>query len=191
MEKVIKMDSKELIKDDVNAQKTSERNISMPKRDYEATMQNDTIYLDKFNTFIMTGVANMKRLSKKKNISSDVNLMYQYAKIDMEVAEAVSKANVQTRIMNDKKVHFEKIFTPMYNRQVEEMNENWDKTWKEAKTIADGILDFTSVTQKAIIKSISEYESGKYGAMEEEEIKNETYKVLKRVVKLHKEEKNG
>lgn len=151
----------------------------LPKRDFLDAIKHDEIYLDKYNTFIATASELLKKLGKHKNITSDAQAMYDYAKVDMEMADVISKANVQSKLIADRKRHYEFVFTPMYNKQVAEMNKEWESTITRSEQIAklkDKSNEFLAKIKGVVAKF------NKTDKCEEE--KNEAYKKLKRFNRL-------
>lgn len=159
----------------------------LPKRDYDTAMQHAVVYMDKLNTFISTSYEMLKHIAKKPNMHKSITLMHEYAKIDMDLAEAISKANVHNKMMQTQKLHFDKVFLPMYKKQVSEMNENFVEVFTKADNIV--MLDDGNDFIEPIEKAIAKYERCLDETIEDdghnEERKNLLYIDLKRIVGVY------
>ena len=78
-----------------------------PKKKMQMSIENDTMYLIALSRFIESAQVKLKKyVDDKKD--------YEASKIQLEIYEAVGKLQANQGLVNDKSLHYEKIWLPMY-----------------------------------------------------------------------------
>lgn len=150
------------------------RTFIPPKRKMEESIENDTRYLMALGAFIQSAEKMMKRYEKS---GDDYNMN----KIQLEIFDAVGKLQANQGLVNDKMLHFEKVFLPMYEKDMKECGENFERVLNECRGNIETEFD-TDEENKIVAFIKSELQT-----YEESELKNDeeyilhTYKILKRL----------
>ncbi len=150
------------------------RTFIAPKKKMEESIENDTRYLMALSSFIQSAEKMMKRYEKA---GDDYNM----TKVQLEIFDAVGKLQANQGLVNDKMLHYEKVFLPMYEKEMNECGENFERVLSECRLVNEnvGATDEENKIASFIISEVSKYE--------ESELKNDeeyilhTYKILKRL----------
>lgn len=150
------------------------RTFIAPKRKMEESIENDTRYLMALGTFIQSAEKMMKRYEKS---GDDYNMN----KIQLEIFDAVGKLQANQGLVNDKMLHYEKVFLPTYEKEMKECGENFERVLADCRSASEKVM---STDEETKIVSFIKTELNNY---EESEMKNDeefilhTYKILKRL----------
>lgn len=150
------------------------RTFIAPKRKMEESIENDTRYLMALSSFIQSAEKMMKRYEKA---GDDYNM----TKIQLEIFDAVGKLQANQGLVNDKMLHFEKVFLPMYEKDMKECGENFERVLSDCRAVHESA---SATDEENKIASFIKLEVNNY---EESELKNDeefilhTYKILKRL----------
>ena len=182
MSKVVEMkkDQKQLdaLIDNV---KTSKRAFIPPKKKMKDSIENDAQYLNALGNFIREAQSEMEKMMK-------ADKKYQAFKIQVEIFDAIGKFQSNEGLVNDKALHYEKVFLPRYEKEMEESKEKFDEAYAKSVELAndkslkspelDSIVGFLK-------KELAEYDGA--DIKEDEEYKNHVYKILKRLNSKYEE----
>ena len=188
MNKVVEMkqDSKQ-IESLIEKVKTSKKAFIPPKKKMKDSIENDAQYLNALGNYIREAQAEMDKLMK-------ANKKYEAFKIQVEIFDAIGKFQSNEGLVNDKALHYEKVFLPRYEKELEESNEKFDEVYaKSVELMNDKSLK--SPEKDTIIgyikKEVEEFDGAEVKS--DEEYRNHIYKILKRLnakyEELCKEEK--
>ena len=150
------------------------RTFIPPKRKMEESIENDTRYLMALGSFIQSAEKMMNRYEKAGD-------SYNATKIQLEIFDAVGKLQANQGLVNDKMLHYEKIFLPMYENDMKECGENFEKVLSDCRLVNESV---SATDEENKIASFIKLELSNY---EESELKNDeeyilhTYKILKRL----------
>jgi hypothetical protein len=145
-----------------------------PKRKMEESIENDTRYLMALGSFVKSAEKMMKRYEK----SGDD---YSANKIQLEIFDAIGKLQANQGLVNDKMLHYDKVFLPMYEKDMKECGENFDRVLSDCRLVNET----ASATDEE--NKIVQYIKQELGNYEQSELKNDeefilhTYKILKRL----------
>ncbi len=160
--------------------KTKKRAFIPPKQKMKESMDNDTNYLMALGGFI-------EHAQKELQIKMNNKQYYEASKLQLEIFDAIGKFQANEGIVYDKATHFEKVFLPHYEKELEESREKFDEVYQEMKTIAGwvGLIGEEEKIQKFIQKELEEYDQHEMKL--DEEYRNYMYKLFKRLVNKYKE----
>jgi len=150
------------------------RTFIPPKRKMEESIENDTRYLMALSSFIQSAQKMMKRYEKAGD-------EYNMNKIQLEIFDAVGKLQANQGLVHDKMLHYEKIFLPMYEKDMKECGENFERVLSDCRVLSTGSY-FTDEENKIV-----QYIKQELDNYEKSELKNDvefilhTYKILKRL----------
>ena len=172
MSKVVNFNAPKSIDGVIEKVKENKQSFIAPKARMKQSIENDAQYLVALGHFISNAQKEMEKMSK-------LGKNYEASKIQIEIFDAIGKYQANEGLVNDKATHFEKVFIPMYEKELEESGKNFDGMLQQCK---EALLNMKGVDNKIvgfIQKEVDKYETS--AEKENEELKNYTYKILKRL----------
>jgi hypothetical protein len=160
--------------------KTNKKTFIPPKQKMKESIDNDANYLMALGQFI-------EAAQKEAALEQSLKRHYNAAKIQLEIFDAIAKFQANEGIVLDKTLHYEKVFLPMYERDLEESKANFLKLLSdcvEISNVKSGNADEQKIIDY-IAKEISIFKASEY--KKDEEFELHTYKILKRLFNKHKE----
>jgi hypothetical protein len=153
-----------------------------PKRDFERAIEQDTMYLVALGEYI-------DQAQKKLAVLDSGSQKFEASKLRVELYEAIGKYQANNQLVVDKETHFNNVFLPMYDKELEESAKNFRAILEQSKDIlimeSEGELAPEFASKTALLSSLKN-ELGKYeensALHEDPEYKNFVYKTLKRIV---------
>lgn len=176
MNKVVEMkkDSKQ-IETLIENVKSSKKSFIPPKKKMKDSIENDAQYLNALGNFIREAQAEMEIMMKAKK-------RYEAFKIQVEIFDAIGKFQSNEGLVNDKSLHYEKVFLPRYEKELEESNAKFKEMYETCVTLTKN-TDLKSPDQETIIgylkKELAEFDGSDIKS--DEEYQNHVYKILKRL----------
>jgi hypothetical protein len=181
MSKVVNFNAPKSIDGVIEKVKENKQLFLAPKARMKQSIENDAQYLVALGHFISHAQKEMEKFLK-------LGKNYEASKIQIEIFDAIGKYQANEGLVNDKATHFEKVFLPMYEKELEESGKNFDGMLQQCK---EALLNMKGVENKIvgfIQKEVDKYDSS--ADKQDEEFKNYTYKILKRLWnKLQEESK--
>lgn len=182
MNKVISMKSTE--KDHLNqlisAVSEKKRTFIPPKARMSESIETDARYLMALGAFIQEG-------QKQVNEYLNKNKTFEAARLNVEIMEAVGKYQANEGLVHDKQTHYDKVFLPMYEKELAESKEKFDEVYEKVQRLIDA--DTKDIEDNKIrdflIKEKQVYENS--DMKNHEEFKNYMYKIFKRLVNKQEE----
>lgn len=172
MSKVVNFKAPTSIDGVIDKVKENKQLFLAPKARMKQSIENDAQYLVALGHFISHAQKEMEKMHK-------LGKNYEASKIQIEIFDAIGKYQANEGLVNDKATHFEKVFLPMYEKELEESGKNFDGMIQQCK---EALLNMKGVENKIvgfIQKEVDKYETS--ADKEEAEFKNYTYKILKRL----------
>jgi hypothetical protein len=155
--------------------KTGKKAFIPPKKKMKDSIENDAQYLNALGNFIREAQFEMERMMKSDK-------KYQAFKIQVEIFDAIGKFQSNEGLVNDKSLHYEKVFLPRYEKELKESEEKFAEVYAKSVELSnDKSLKSPELDQIVgfLKKELAEYDSA--DIKEEEEYKNHIYKILKRL----------
>jgi hypothetical protein len=181
MSKVVNFNAPKSIDGVIEKVKENKQSFIAPKARMKQSIENDAQYLVALGHFISNAQKEMEKMHK-------LGKNYEASKIQIEIFDAIGKYQANEGLVNDKATHYEKVFLPMYEKELEDSGKNFDGMLQQCK---EALLNMKGVDNKIV--GFIEKEVEKYQASSEKEdieLKNYTYKILKRLWnKLQEESK--
>lgn len=181
MSKVVNFNAPKSIDGVIEKVKENKQIFIAPKARMKQSIENDAQYLVALGQFIANAQKEMEKMQK-------LGKNYEASKIQIEIFDAIGKYQANENLVNDKSTHFEKVFLPMYEKELQESSQNFEGMIQQCK---EALLNMKGVENKIvgfIEKEVERYETSE--VKEDDEFKNYTYKILKRLWnKLQEESK--
>lgn len=178
-----KMNSdKKLINQVIEDVTASKRVFLKPKGLMEKSIENDAQYLLALGNFIQES---QKQIQKYLQQSKQ----FEASKLQVELLDAIAKYQANENLLNEKKTHYDNVFLPMYENQLQESNEQFETIFKECVEAieknqehkSEDVLKIVGFLKKEV-KTYEQYEE------KEEEFNAHTFRILKRLLAKLKEE---
>ena len=182
MSNVIEMKptEKKHLNDLINAVTTHKKTFIPPKQRMQESIENDAKYLMALGAFIQESQKQMAVFMSKKN-------MWEASKLNVEIMEAVAKYQANEGLVNDKQTHYEKVFLPMYEKEMAESKEKFAEVYSKIEAIIESepSTDDAKKIKDYLVKEKTEYNDS--DMKDNEEYKNYMYKIFKRLVNKQEE----
>lgn len=181
MNKVVEMNkTNDQLKDFIQAVATPKKTFIAPKQKMQESIENDARYLMALGGFIQEAQKELKKLATQ-------NKLMEAHRLQVEIFEAVGKYQSNEGLVQDKQTHYEKVFLPMYEKEMAESKEKFDDVFTKAKSLSE--MTNSEGEDKKIVdylkKEIEEYNNSE--SKDDEEYKNYMYKIFKRLVNKREE----
>lgn len=176
-------------------------NRIMPKTDFEKIIEHDKLYYNTLNQALEFNIIKQDILSKKcqrilanqtrESIIENINLLCDWAETQVKVLDMKGKVRIQQKLVEDKEIHFENVFMPQFNKELEEATKNYVETIKTARELSELNKEyFEDITEKLI------YELTWWDKTNAEQKKNEEYiiqiyKPLKRLINAYRQKEEA
>jgi len=184
MAKEISMNNKAAITDQreqlMSQMEEKKRRFVGPKSNFEQSINNDIDYLLTLQEYINLGREEIAKANKRGD-------KFAVAKLNVEMFDAIAKFQANEGILHDKKIHYEKVFLPQYEKELAEFKKNADQfaaelgDYLDSKPLERPIPEEAKKLTQALI---SEHEKA---MTSEKELRNDleyrlyVYKTLKRI----------
>jgi len=176
MSKVVNLKSPNTIDSLVDKIKESKASFIPPKARMKQSIDNDAKYLVALGQFIQLAQKEMEKLNK-------AGKLYEASKIQIEIFDAVGKYQANEGLVNDKSTHYEKVFLPMYEKELEESKASFDNMYNQCKELLSNMPSSEDEELSRMIgfikKEVSNYDSS--DMKKDEEYRNYMYKIFKRL----------
>jgi len=137
----------------INKEVTKERNTMvgkiLPKRDFQKVIEHDKIYSNSVSQHLEFLTIKQDILSKKcekllnpktqtrGGIIDNIDMLCDFTKTRIDCLDTNAKLRIQNKLVLDKVNHYEQIFIPQYNKEVEEMNKGFKDVMEKANLLAN------------------------------------------------------
>ena len=140
------------------------------------SVENDAKYLVALGQFIQHAQKEMERLNK-------AGKMYEASKIQIEIFDAIGKYQANEGLVNDKSTHYEKVFLPMYEKELEESKASFDGMYNQCKELLSNMSSSEDEEISRLLgfikKEVENYEAS--DLKKDDEYCNYMYKIFKRL----------
>ena len=144
----------------------------------QQSVDDDSQYLLALGEFISLGQRERELLLMRDK-------KFEAARINVELLDAIGKYQANENLLKEKKLHYDNVFLPRYNKELEDSKENFASTLEECRKLLsenenseDKYIGFI----KKEVKFYDDYHD------KEKEFDNHTYKILKRLLNTYKDE---
>ena len=172
MSKVVNFKAPTSIDGVIEKVKENKQLFLAPKARMKQSIENDAQYLVALGHFISHAQKEMEKFHK-------LGKNYEASKIQIEIFDAIGKYQANEGLVNDKATHDEKVFLPMYEKELEESGKNFEGMLQQCKEALLNMKDVENKIVGFIKKEVEKYETS--ADKQDEEFKNYTYKILKRL----------
>jgi hypothetical protein len=144
----------------------------------QQSVDDDSQYLLALGEFISLGQRERELLLMRDK-------KFEAARLNVELLDAIGKYQANENLLKEKKLHFDQVFLPRYNKELQDSKENFATTLKECRELIDENQNSENRFIGFIKKEVKFYDDY---FDKEEEFDNHTYKILKRLLNTYKDE---
>jgi hypothetical protein len=175
-------------------------NRIMPKTDFEKVIEHDKIYYNALNQAMEFNMIRQDVLLKrcqpilatqtKESIAKNINLLCDWAETQVKVLDLKGKLRIQAKLVEDKEMHFENVFLPQFNKEVEEAKANFDETLKQARKFVKTKREGVESIKEKIQYELTWWDKCDKKQQENDEYIVQIYKPLKRLLTAYDNAQN-
>ncbi len=119
----------------------------LPKRDFLKVIEHDKIYSNTLSQWLefltikqdILGKKCQKHLNPKTQtrdgIINNIDTLCEFGKTRVECLDLTARVRIQNKLVSDKLNHYENVFLPQFNKEIEEMKEGFDGFYARAKEL--------------------------------------------------------
>jgi len=146
----------------------------------QQSVDDDSQYLLALGEFISLGQRERELLLMRDK-------KFEAARLNVELLDAIGKYQANENLLKEKKLHFDQVFLPRYNKELADSKENFANTLKECRELLAANENSENRFIGFIKKEVKFYDEY---FDKEEEFDNHTYKILKRLLNTYKDEQD-
>ena len=151
-----------------------------PKSIMQQSVDDDSQYLLALGEFISLG-------QRERELLLQRGKTFEAARLNVELLDAIGKYQANENLLKEKKLHYDNVFLPRYNKELEDSAKNFEATLKECRELLKANKDSENKFIGFIKKEVAFYDNY---FDKEEEFDNHTYKILKRLLNAFKDEQD-
>jgi len=173
----------------------------MPKSDFIKVIEHDKIYYNSLNQALEFNVIKQDILRNKcekilKNqtkelITENIDMLCDWAETQVKIMDMQGKLRIQQTLIDDKQLHFDNVFMPQFNKELEEALPNHLKMINEARELVKNNKEssFEDMCNK-IVYELTWWDKCNSEQQKNEEYIIQIYKPLKRLINAWKQKED-
>ncbi len=175
-------------------------NRIMPKTDFIKVIEHDKIYYNTMNQALEFNLIKQDFLASKCNailskqtrqdIIKNINMLTEWAETQLKVLDFQAKLRIQQKLIEDKEMHFENVFLPQFNKELEEAKLNFDTTLNKAREFINNNIDGAEMIKNKINYELTWWDKCSKEQKNNEEYILQIYKPLKRLLNANDNKNN-
>jgi hypothetical protein len=172
-------------------------NRIMPKTDFEKVIEHDKLYFNTLNQALEFNVVKQDILGKqcqrilanqtKELITENINLLCDWAETQVKVLDMKGKLRIQQKLVEDKEIHFENVFMPQFNKELEEASKNYVQTIKDARELIKLNREYFEEINEKLVYELSWWDKTTAEQKLNDEYIIQIYKPLKRLINAYRQ----
>ena len=172
-------------------------NRIMPKTDFEKVIEHDKLYFNTLNQALEFNVVKQDILGKqcqrilanqtKELITENINLLCDWAETQVKVLDMKGKLRIQQKLVEDKEIHFENVFMPQFNKELEEASKNYVQTIKDARELMKLNREYFEEINEKLVYELSWWDKTTAEQKLNDEYIIQIYKPLKRLINAYRQ----
>jgi hypothetical protein len=172
-------------------------NRIMPKTDFEKVIEHDKLYFNTLNQALEFNVVKQDILGKqcqrilanqtKELITENINLLCEWAETQVKVLDMKGKLRIQQKLVEDKEIHFENVFMPQFNKELEEASKNYVQTIKDARELMKLNREYFEEINEKLVYELSWWDKTTAEQKLNDEYIIQIYKPLKRLINAYRQ----
>jgi hypothetical protein len=195
MSKVVKLNKKEERETEILAKRI------MPKTDFEKVIEHDKLYYNTLNQALEFNIVKQDILGKqcqrilqnqtKELITENIQLLCDWAETQVKVLDMKGKLRIQQKLVEDKETHFENVFMPQFNKELEEALPNYKNAITEARECVEKNEEYFEEINKNLVFELTWWDKCSSEQQKNQEYIIQIYKPIKRLLSAYKQKKEA
>jgi hypothetical protein len=172
-------------------------NRIMPKTDFEKVIEHDKLYFNTLNQALEFNVVKQDILGKqcqrilanqtRELVTENINLLCEWAETQVKVLDMKGKLRIQQKLVEDKEIHFENVFMPQFNKELEEASKNYVQTIKDARELMKLNREYFEEINEKLVYELSWWDKTTAEQKLNDEYIIQIYKPLKRLINAYRQ----
>jgi hypothetical protein len=172
----------------------------MPKTDFLKVIEHDKLYYNTMNQALEFNLVKQDVLGNKckpilarqtrEDIIKHINTLTEWAETQVKVLDIQGKLRIQQKLIEDKEMHFENVFLPQFNKELEEAKANFDNTLKQARKFMNNDREGVESIKEKINYELTWWDKCSKEQQSNEEYIVQIYKPLKRLLNAYDNKNN-
>jgi hypothetical protein len=172
-------------------------NRIMPKTDFEKVIEHDKLYFNTLNQALEFNVVKQDILGKqcqrilanqtRELVTENINLLCEWAETQVKVLDMKGKLRIQQKLVEDKEIHFENVFMPQFNKELEEASKNYVQTIKDARELIKLNREYFEEINEKLVYELSWWDKTTAEQKLNDEYIIQIYKPLKRLINAYRQ----
>jgi hypothetical protein len=172
-------------------------NRIMPKTDFEKVIEHDKLYFNTLNQALEFNAVKQDILGKqcqrilanqtRELVTENINLLCEWAETQVKVLDMKGKLRIQQKLVEDKEIHFENVFMPQFNKELEEASKNYVQTIKDARELMKLNREYFEEINEKLVYELSWWDKTTAEQKLNDEYIIQIYKPLKRLINAYRQ----
>jgi hypothetical protein len=172
-------------------------NRIMPKTDFEKVIEHDKLYFNTLNQALEFNAVKQDILGKqcqrilanqtRELVIENINLLCEWAETQVKVLDMKGKLRIQQKLVEDKEIHFENVFMPQFNKELEEASKNYVQTIKDARELIKLNREYFEEINEKLVYELSWWDKTTAEQKLNDEYIIQIYKPLKRLINAYRQ----
>ena len=172
-------------------------NRIMPKTDFEKVIEHDKLYFNTLNQALEFNAVKQDILGKqcqrilanqtRELVTENINLLCEWAETQVKVLDMKGKLRIQQKLVEDKEIHFENVFMPQFNKELEEASKNYVQTIKDARELIKLNREYFEEINEKLVYELSWWDKTTAEQKLNDEYIIQIYKPLKRLINAYRQ----
>lgn len=168
----------------------------MPKNDFIKVIEHDKVYYNALNQALEFNIIKQDILrikcekilnnQTKELITENIDMLCDWAETQVKIMDMQGKLRIQQTLIDDKQLHFDNVFMPQFNKELEDALPNYLNIIKEARELVKTKKEYFEDMINKITYELTWWDKCSSEQQKNEEYIIQIYKPLKRLINAWK-----
>lgn len=168
----------------------------MPKNDFIKVIEHDKVYYNALNQALEFNIIKQDILrikcekilnnQTKELITENIDMLCDWAETQLKIMDMQGKLRIQQTLIDDKQLHFDNVFMPQFNKELEDALPNYLNIIKEARELVKTKKEYFEDMINKITYELTWWDKCSSEQQKNEEYIIQIYKPLKRLINAWK-----
>jgi len=168
----------------------------MPKNDFIKVIEHDKVYYNALNQALEFNIIKQDILrikcekilnnQTKELITDNIDMLCDWAETQLKIMDMQGKLRIQQTLIDDKQLHFDNVFMPQFNKELEDALPNYLNIIKEARELVKTKKEYFEDMINKITYELTWWDKCSSEQQKNEEYIIQIYKPLKRLINAWK-----
>lgn len=168
----------------------------MPKNDFIKVIEHDKVYYNALNQALEFNIIKQDILrikcekilnnQTKELITENIDMLCDWAETQVKIMDMQGKLRIQQTLIDDKQLHFDNVFMPQFNKELQDALPNYLNIIKEARELVKTKKEYFEDLINKITYELTWWDKCSSEQQKNEEYIIQIYKPLKRLINAWK-----